>query len=98
MKLKIAAILLFAVLAGVCFARPRPVVPLQTVSPPVALYILRNPGKEGDIWSIGVGHASKVDFNRRIRVRGQAEAESGIALMLETAKPNSYVFVGQIVI
>ena len=73
---------------------------LPEVRPPARetpLYIIENPGKDGVIWSVGFGPDSARDFNRRVRVRDQAEAEKLISLLEETA-PLRYRFVAFIVI
>lgn len=73
---------------------------MPEVRPPVRvvpLYIIENPGKDGVIWAVGFGADSARDFNRRVRVYDQAEAEKLIALLTETA-PHRYRFVAYIVI
>lgn len=74
--------------AGVIDARPRP------IQKPAPVYLIHNPGKDGEVWAVGIGERSKVDINRRFRTHSQAEAEKAIALMLETA--SGYRFAGMV--
>lgn len=80
---------------GIAVARSLPEV--RPAAKETPLYIIENPGKDGVIWSVGFGGDSAKDFNRRVRVRDQAEAEKLIALLQETA-PRRYRFVAFIVI
>lgn len=66
---------------------------LPPIIPPKALYIVQNPGKDGELWFVRFG--DKLDFNRMVRVKDQAEAEKMVALLLETGG-RRYVFAGQV--
>ena len=87
MKLTIPLIAALLI-AGVVDARPRP------IQKPAPVYLIHNPGKDGEVWAVGIGERSKVDINRRFRTHSQAEAEKAIALMLETS--SGYRFAGMV--
>jgi hypothetical protein len=87
--MRITIVLLVALLiSGAVDARPRPILK------PTPVYLIHNPGKDGDIWAVGIGERYKVDINRRFRTHSQAEAEKAIALMLETS--SGYRFAGKV--
>lgn len=77
-----------AIAATIAFAGQQP-----TPLTPTDLYILHNPGKDGEIWSIGYGPESLIDINQRVRVHNQDEAEKGVALTIDSA-PNRFRFAG----
>lgn len=73
---------------GEISARPRP------IQKPAPVYLIHNPGKDGEVWAVGIGERSKVDINHRFRTHSQAEAEKAIGLMLGTS--NDYRFAGMV--
>ncbi len=91
------AILFAMLIAAACFAFAGQRNPFPKPAPVVALLIIKNPGKDGVIWSVGFDLKSQVDINRRVRVKDQAEAEKMIALLQETSA-GRYRFAGLVVI
>lgn len=90
----IAAVALMALAAGIAMARSIPEVSPRGSQP---VYIIENPGKDGVIWSVGIGKMSPATFDHRVRVYDRAEAEKMVALLLETA-PLRFRFAGHLVI
>lgn len=90
----VAIVLMLAMGASIARSLPEVRPPAREAQP---VYIIENPGKDGVIWSVGIGKMSPAAFDRRVRVYDRAEAEKMVALLLETA-PLRFRFAGHLVI